>query len=175
LGRLLLQHFPDRSSFCRRLRRQKLGVLLPRRCSSRWLVPCGGLFRYAAGKGDQKDEGPGRLIGRQTPGPRCAAPMAGGWADPLCLACPGAVQCLGEGAWERCRSRPTGSITAVAVACWWRSALPVTTAIFTARVSVRGSADSSRCAGRQRATNTPGVEPSAMPRDSAIGGSIIRK
>lgn len=37
------------------------------------------------------------MIGRQTPGPRCAAPMAGDWAAPLCLACPGAVQCLGGG------------------------------------------------------------------------------
>jgi hypothetical protein len=170
----LLQHFPDRRSVCRRLRRQKLGVVLMHRYSSRWPVPCGELFRYAAGEGDQKDEGPGRLIGVR---PRAlgAQRLWQAFGQSLYACLRGCCPVPWGGAWERCRSRPTGSTTAAVAGCWWRSALPVTTAIFTARVSVRGSADSSRCAERQRATNTPGVGRFVMPPDNATGEPIIRK
>lgn len=52
---------------------------------------------YAAGQRIDRRR-PGTFDWRQTPGPRCVAPMAGVLADPLCLPCPALSSAWGGGA-----------------------------------------------------------------------------
>jgi hypothetical protein len=77
-------------------------------------VRCAGPFCYAVGEGDQKVEGPGRLIGVR---PRAlgAQRLWQAFGQTLYACLPGCCPVPWGGTWESYQSRPTGSTTAVAV------------------------------------------------------------